>query len=40
MAISEFAIRNCIFSIKCEMKWEDMESDMRNHPYSDQDTEF
>ena len=28
MAISEFIIRNCVFSIKCKKKWENMESDM------------
>ena len=28
MAISEFAIRNCVFSIKCKKKWENMKSDM------------
>jgi|GEM_PF-5807770 len=39
MAISEFAIRNCIFSIKCEMKWEDMESDM-NRPRDGEEIKF
>ena len=28
MAISEFTIRNCVFSMKCQKKWENMESDM------------
>lgn len=28
MALSEFTIRNCVFSIKCKKKWENMESDM------------
>ena len=28
MAISEFTIRNCVLSIKCKKKWENMESEM------------
>jgi hypothetical protein len=28
MAISGFIIRNCVFSIKCKKKWENMGSDM------------
>ena len=39
MAISEFTIRNCVFSIKCKKKWENMESDM-NRPRDGEEIKF